>query len=232
MDYTATLEDQCEQIWNFTRQWRAEEMRLRKTTPLLRYWDAEWGLQFLGGQEYKATFSWISNDTGPGQVEIPFNTPLARWIYDDNGRIAAGQGRNVCITVDYCGTRWSGLMDKFSVETREDGDVALVVDFNHDYEHLKWYSVWSNPFLPAAFQFPRAFLIAGPIDWALKMCLFVNVQREHNPIITWPDDPLDFTSWITDLDMSQWHLVVKPKSFLDCMASGVVWGLPISRWAT
>jgi len=95
----------------------------------------------------------------------------------------------------------------------------------------KWYSVWSNPFLPAAFQFPRAFLIAGPTDWALKMCLFLQIFREHNPIITWPDDPLHLSSWFTDLDMTQWHMVVKPKSFLDCMASGVIWSIPISRWA-
>jgi len=95
----------------------------------------------------------------------------------------------------------------------------------------KWYSVWSNPFLPAAFQFPRAFLIAGPTDWALKMCLFLQIFREHNPIITWPDDPLHLSSWFTDLDMTQWHMVIKPKSFLDCMASGVIWSIPISRWA-
>jgi hypothetical protein len=64
------------------------------------------------------------------------------------------------------------------------------------------------------------------------MCLLVNVAREHNPIITWPDDPLDFNSWLTDLDMSTWHMVVAPGSFIDAMNSGVVWAIPISRWAT
>jgi hypothetical protein len=232
VDYTAPLADQCQQIWDFTQEWRREEMALRKQMPLVRYWNAEMALQFLGGQEYRASFTWISNDTGPGQVEMPFNTPLAQWIHDEDGRISRGEGRNIVITVDYCGARWSGLLDKFAVEQREDGDVALVVDFMHDYEALKWYSVWSNPFLPAAFQFPRAFIIAGPVDWALKMCLMVNVAREHNPIITWPDDPLDFNQWSTDLDMSTWHMVVAPGSFANAMASGVVWAIPISRWAT
>jgi hypothetical protein len=147
VDFAAPLADQCQQIWDFTQEWRHNEMLLRKEMPLMRYWNAEMALQFLGGQEYKASFTWISNDTGPGQVEIPFNTPLAQWIHDENGRISRGEGRNIVITVDYCGARWSGLMDKFAVEQREDGDVALVVDFSHDYEALKWYSVWSNPFL-------------------------------------------------------------------------------------
>jgi hypothetical protein len=147
VDFTAPLADQCQQIWAFTQEWRHNEMLLRKEMPLMRYWNAEMALQFLGGQEYKGRFTWISNDTGPGQVELPFNTPVAQWIHDEDGRIARGEGRNIVITVDYCGARWSGLMDKFSVEQREDGDVALVVDFMHDYEALKWYSVWSNPFL-------------------------------------------------------------------------------------
>lgn len=151
--YDASLATQCDQIWNFTRELRRVEDSLRKDQPLIRYWDAEWELQHIGGIEYRASFTWISNDTGPGQVEIPFDSPLAQWIHDQDGRIERGEGRNVCITVDYCGARWSGLMDKYAVEQREDGDVVLVVDWMHDYEHLKWYAVWSNPFLiPSHFQ--------------------------------------------------------------------------------
>jgi hypothetical protein len=215
-----------------TQQLRQNEMALRHTRPLVRIWDGEWHLQHLCTVEYKASFAFISNDTGPGQMEIPFNTPVAQWIHDDNGRVTRGEGRNVGITVDYCGARWSGILDKFSVEQREDGDVVLVTDWSHDYEHLKWYAVWSNPFLPAAFQFPRAFLIAGPADWTLKTCLFVNLVREHAPLITFPDDPLDFNAWHGNLDQSQWHIVVAPNSFVKAMQSGVVWALPVSRWST
>ena len=144
LDLTSPLATQCSQTWQICQDLRAAEQRLRKTPPLVRIWDAEWNLQFLGGTEYKGSFSWISNDTGPGQMEFPLTSPVAAWIQDDNGRIARGQGRNVCITVDYCGARWSGLMDKFAVEQREDGDMVLVTDWLHDYEHLKWYSVWSR----------------------------------------------------------------------------------------
>src|SRR6516165_7987302 len=144
LDLTSPLATQCSQTWQICQDLRAAEQRLRKTPPLVRIWDAEWDLQFLGGTEYKGSFSWISNDTGPGQMEFPLTSPVAAWIQDDNGRVARGQGRNVGITVDYCGARWSGILDKFAVEQREDGDMVLVTDWLHDYEHLKWYSVWSR----------------------------------------------------------------------------------------
>jgi len=230
------LAKQCADTLAATQaQFRAEQA-LRKQHPLVRLWDAEWNLQFVCSVEYKATFTWISNDTGPGQMEIPFASPVAQWIFDEPGRMASGQGRSIGITVDYCGARWSGIMDKCAVEQREDMDVVLVVDWLHDYEHVKWYSCWSNPFLPAAFQFPRAFLVAGPTDWALKLILFLQIVREHNPLITFPDDPLDPAAWVhgpwfINTDMSDWPLVVKPKSFVDSMASGVIWSLPITRWA-
>ena len=232
IDFEDTLEQQCEDIWRYTRQLRRVEDSIRNQHPLIRIWDAEWNLVHVVTAEYGASFSWISNDTGPGQIEIPFDSPCAQWIYDEAGRIAVGSGRNVCITVDYCGARWSGLMDRFSVEQKEDGDVSLVVDWMHDYEHVKWVTVRSNPFLWAAFQWPRAFVLAGPVTWALKMCLFLNLMREQNPLLTLPDDPMDPGSWFASLDMSTWHMVVAPESFLAAMGTGVVWGIPISRWAT
>jgi hypothetical protein len=95
---------------------------------------------------------------------------------------------------------------------------------------FKWVSIWPNPFLPALFQAPRAFVLAGPVTWILKLSLFLNSPfREHNPLLTWPDDPLDLTEWFTAMDMSTWHMTVAPQGFLDAAASGVVWGILISR---
>jgi hypothetical protein len=130
------FDKQCADTLAATKVQRYTEQAMRRQHPLVRLWDAEWNLQFVCSVEYKASFSWISNDTGPGQMEIPFDTPVAQWIFDESGRMAAGQGRTVCITVDFCGARWSGIMDKCAVEQREDMDVVLVVDWLHDYEHL------------------------------------------------------------------------------------------------
>lgn len=136
-----------DQIWDKTRANKKADERLRRKQPLMRLWNAEWELQHVVRDEYKAEFSFVSNDTGPGRIEIPADSPAAEWIRDAEGRIGRDEGANVYITVDHCGARWSGIMDKFSIEQREDGDLALVADFLHDYEHLKWYQVWSNPFL-------------------------------------------------------------------------------------
>jgi hypothetical protein len=222
----------CDQIWDATREQKLVEDRIRREQPVGRIWDAEWNVQHILGSEYSCKFSWISNDTGPGQTEFPMSSPVAKWIYDYQGRMDRGEGRTVGITVDYCGARWSGILDKFAVEQREDGDTVLVVDWVADYEFLKWYSVVPNPFLPDSFQAPRAWLLAGPVTWVLRLTLFLAIWREHNPFLTWPDDPMDLNNWLTmGLDISDWHIVVKPESFIDAMASGVVWSVATSRWA-
>jgi hypothetical protein len=222
----------CDQIWDATREQKLVEERIRREQPVGRIWDAEWNVQHILGSEYGAKFSWISNDTGPGQTEFPMSSPVAKWIYDYQGRMDRNEGRTVGISIDYCGARWSGILDKFAVEQREDGDTVLVVDWVADYEKLKWYSVVPNPFLPDAFQAPRAWLLAGPVTWVLRLTLFLAIWREHNPFLTWPDDPMDLSNWATmGLDISDWHIVVKPESFIDAMASGVVWSVATSRWA-
>lgn len=136
IDLTKPLADQISQTRRIVERQKQDEDNLRREQPLLRFWDSEWRLQHVGGSEIRAQFSWVSNDTGPGQVEFPLDSPIAQWIHDPIGRMRRGEGRNVGITVDYCGARWSGILDKWAVEQREDGDVVLVADFFHDYEHL------------------------------------------------------------------------------------------------
>jgi len=125
-----------QEVWAATREQKLAEEKIRREQPVGKLWDAEWNLQHLLGSEYSAQVSWVSNDTGPGQIEFPFDSPAAQWIYDYQGRLDRGEGRTVGISIDYCGARWSGILDKFAVEQREDGDLVLVVDFVHDYEHL------------------------------------------------------------------------------------------------
>lgn len=232
LDTSLSLLEQCEAIWDATLAQKRDEDRIRRTTPLVRIWDAEWHLQHVISGEYEASFAWLSNDSGPGQTEIPFDHPAAQWIHDSQGRITRGEGRNVHITVDHCGVRWGGRLDKAVVESRDDGDEVLVVDWMHDYENLKWYSVWSNPFLPSTLQVPRAWLLAGPVTWVLLTTLYVNLLREHNVLVTPPDDPLDLSLYDDFVDQSNWSVVVKPITFLQAMESGVVWGIASSRFAT
>lgn len=230
LDLEPDLLPECEAIWQATLAQKWEEQHLRDEDVLIRLHDGDMNLHHLMRNEYSANFSWISNDSGPAQTEVPFDSPEGLWLYDMWGRMERGEKRNVHITADYCGARWSGRLDKCVVDYREDGDVVVVCDWLHDYENLKWYTVWSNPWLPAAFQFPRAFLLAGPCRWLLLTALHLQLIREHNPLITIPDDPLDFGSYLDVLDQSTWQVVVKPTSFIDDMNAGTVWGVISSRW--
>ncbi|QRY43184.1 phage tail protein [Mycolicibacterium boenickei] len=230
LDLEPDLLPECEAIWQATVAQKWEEQHLRDEDVLIRLHDGDWNLHHLMRNEYSANFAWISNDSGPAQTEVPFDSPEGLWLYDMWGRMERGEKRNVHITADYCGARWGGRLDKCVVDYREDGDVVVVCDWLHDYENLKWYTVWSNPWLPAAFQFPRAFLLAGPCRWLLLTALHLQLIREHNPLITIPDDPLDFGSYLDVFDQSTWQVVVKPTSFIDDMNAGTVWGVISSRW--
>lgn len=231
LDTTLSLDEQCTQIGVLCRQQKVDEDRLRRADPILRLWDAEWGLQHvISGIEYQASFQWVSNDSGPAQIEIPFQHPAAQWVHDSQGRIDRGEGRGVHLTVDYCGVRWSGRLDKSEVESREDGDDVMVLSFAHDYENLKFITCWANPFTADWLQFPRSWRLAGPVHWALLATLQANLIRLHHPLLTVPDDPLH-PDFVTAMDQSTWPMVIKPLSFIDAAQSGVVWGLVSSRFA-
>ena len=78
-------------------------------------------------------------------------TFLAHWILDEEARGT----RDVNITVDKDGGRWSGLMESATLNRDPKGD-TVTVTFKHDYEHLKNVHCAPNPFLPmAVVQFPR-----------------------------------------------------------------------------
>jgi hypothetical protein len=232
-----TLLDTIADVKVAVTQQKQSEDNLRRKMPLIRFWDSEWQLQHLGGVEVKAQFAWISNDTGPAQITLPFDSPVAQWIHDTEGRVARGEGRTVGLTVDHCGARWSGIMDKYTIDSTADGDVTLTVDFSHDYEHLKFVSIYSNPFFAPAFQLPRAWVCAGPLTWALKVTLLANLARQHDIHYVWPDDPMDKAGHLTRynagwIDQSQWPMAVNPGSFAEAVESGVVWGICTSRFAT
>lgn len=231
LDLEPDLTAECEAIWRATLAQKWDEQHLRDEPVIIRLLDGDMNLHHLMRNEYSANFAWVSNDSGPAQTEVPFDSPEGQWLYDMWGRMERGEKRNVHINARYCGAEWPGRLDKCVVDYRADGDIVVVCDWLHDYENVKWYTVWSNPWLPAAFQFPRAFLLAGPVTWLLKTALHLQLIREHNPLITIPDDPLDFASYLDVFDQSTWSVVVKPTTFMDAMNSGVVWGIISSRWA-
>jgi hypothetical protein len=225
---TLSLQEQCEAIWEATTAREEAEARARLEPPLVRVWNGDFELQGILNSEYSAEFTWIDNDSGTGITEIPLWDPLAKWIWQVKDRIDAGEKRNVVITVDKDGARWSGILHDHTVEQREDGTHVLVVRWMHDFDLLKSYLVWTNPFLPDFVQFPRVFFLAGPSIWGLKTALFLNVMREMEDLWELPSDPMDQNS--SAPGMGNWSVVIKPTSFMDDMNAGTIWSIPNSRF--
>ncbi|ORL01571.1 hypothetical protein A6F56_04425 [Prescottella equi] len=233
-DFELTLEEQCEAIWAATEARQAAMDAIRAKPPLIRLWDGNRKLQFLIQNDDGFKFEDPDNETGPGEITLDFETPQAQWLNDMYGRKQRGEKIDVLISIDHCGGRWSGLLDRTIVEEDESGYTRLIARFHSDYEQLKWLQFWSSPMWPAAIQ-KRLFLLGGPLPWVILTSIFVNLWRKEGNLWHLPDDPLKLSSWLAGpkpLDQSNWSIVVKPLSFMDALASGAPMTLMSSRWKT
>lgn len=222
---------ECEAILAATEAAERAERDLRKQEMLIRVWDSNYNLQHVPTDYYSAEFNPIDNDTGTHEIVLPFEDPVVEWAMDESGRIARGEGQNIHISCDYVGARISGRLEKLKIETNDRGNTIATLTFLDDYENLKWYDVWCNPFLPPVFQFPRVFILPGPTRWVLKTTLFLQMLRENVPILSWHlgDDPMDFSGLI-NIDMTTWSHVIVPTSLFDGLADGDIWSVAISRF--
>lgn len=225
----ATLAE-CEAIWAVTEERERQRQTQRLAPPETTVYDGNFHLQGWIEAEYLGDFEWVDNDTGAGITELPWDHYVARWIWDEWGRLARGEKRTVHIVVECAnGARWSGRLESCSPEKREDGSKVLAIQWLSDYETLKWYTVWANAALPSALQFPRVFLLAGGARWCLLTALHLQIMRAEQHWWSLPDEPLNPASWVP-ADISQWSVVVKPHSFLDDLADGISWCLFASRF--
>lgn len=189
---------------------RADRARRRREPPLVRLWEPTGiGLELRGQVrgEYSASWQWKLNDTGAGELALPFDHHLAQWVLRWWERDRA----NVVVTVDKDGARWSGMLEGCTVEQAEDGSRIVTVTFLSDYEQLKHLPVWANPLTPAGLQFPKTFQLVGPAAWILKTTLFLNLFRQFGSLWQLPDDPLDPQTWVTGLDYKRWPILVVPR---------------------
>ncbi|WP_405137511.1 phage tail protein [Nocardia sp. NBC_01388] len=210
-------------IYCAARKVQADRQIRRFARPLIRLWDGDWVLRGLVTGEMSGSFIWMLNESGTGKLVLPYDHYLAKWA---TGTVGTSK-QNVHITVDTAtGARWGGRLSKAIIKTDEEGIVTVELDFLHDYEELKHIDVWSNPLLPAIFQFPKDFILAGPSVWTLKTALFLQLLRLEASLWALPDDPMDVNEWF-DLDQSTWPIVVAPG---DILSDGSLWTVFVSRW--
>lgn len=230
INFGLSLEEQCEAIWTATREQARKQERMRTADPVVELYDAEMRLQFVVKNEYSQTLELPSNDTGTIDLPVPFDSPAGQWLWEEQARIDRGEGRNVNVIIEYSGSRIGGLYDSLELDLDpSSGDQIITAHFLTDYERLKWYSCWSNPWFPEWIQWPQVFILPGPITWMLSVMLDLQIQREAGSTWAVPSDPMD-PAQRDDLDQSTYSMVVKPISFIEAMASGVLWGLGITRF--
>ena len=187
----ATLEDhQNLWDWHLDRKAKLEAERLRP--PLIRLWDGDFNLRGEVAGERSGDFEFIENETGTASLQLPLDHYLAKWVMNHTGR----QKRNVFVTFDKQGARWSGCMDHYTVRRDKYQDAYLDIVFKHDLEQSKHILCWANPALRPELQFPKLFVLAGPAKWSLSVILFLNLLRLESSIWSIPDDPLDPTEWM------------------------------------
>lgn len=231
VDFGLTLQEQCEAIWDATEDRQLSMDAIRATPPLLRLWDGSRRLQHVIRNDDEFTADDIDNDTGPCSITLDFDMAEAQYLNDMYGRKQRGESINVLLSIDHCGGRWSGLLDRTEVVDADGAYPKLIATFLSDYEQLKWKQLWSSPAWPAAIQ-KRAFLLGGPVPWVLLTALHINMWRENNSLGRISDDPLNRATWDAGMDTYNWPIVCKPLTFMDSLASGAPIGLLVSRWKT
>lgn len=209
LDEPGLLED-LQRIWDEGQAEVDTRAAQRRKPALTRMWNGDWVLRSRVAGEIDAEFKWVLNDTAAGHITLPWDHHLREWVIGWRMR----PKKNIHITVDKDGARWSGRLSRLQVSKTSSGARELRLEFLHDYEELKHIRVWSNPVLPAAVQFPRAFTLAGPSIWGLKTALFLNLMRLQNSLFTLPDDPLDLGQWGGNLNMANWPIAMRGGSFL------------------
>lgn len=222
-------EAECEAIWEATLQRERDYQTIRKQDQLIRLWDGDYNLKHFISDFYSSDFNPIDNDVGTHELVLPWEDPAAQWAFDEYARIQAGEKTVVNISCDYAGARICGRLETLVVDSDEFNRQKVTMTFKDDYETLKYYDVWSNPFLPAAFQFPRVFILPGPTRWVLKMTLFLQVLREQASLWSLPDDPLDVSKWF-NLNQNTWMVQIVPTSLAQALADGDIWCVATSRW--
>ena len=205
MSLTSLAEHQ--NLWNIVSERKAAKEKARLSPPLIRLWDGDYNFRGQVAGERSGEFTFIENETGTASIVLPLEHYLAKWVMDHKGRTK----RNVHMTIDKQGARWSGCMDHYKVVRTKDGDCYLEIIFKDDFEQTKHILVWSNPFLRPELQFPKLWIIFGPAKWCLLTTLFCNLLRLETSLWTLPDNPLDINEWMgPSFWPSNWRNIVKP----------------------
>ena len=189
---------------------RAQHEKIEATErPRVRVWDKNWNYvaEFYG--EISASSARKAYDTGAGSISCYADHPLRKWMTEE-----LNLEEDIHFTIDDQYSRWSGKVATLSVKSNDAGRDILEIGLLDEYEHVKKIICFSNPFLPAEFQFPKLWMYIGPAINGAKSMLFLNLLRRFAPLWTVPENIWQPGSWLSNLDPNNWPIVVKPSDIL------------------
>lgn len=161
--------------------------------------------------EISGTVEELLNDTGAATVKIDGNDPIAQWSLE------LPVEATPTVVIQHGPYRWAGKIDTVDYDFSTDGKEVVTWNVLHTYEETKHILCWSNPLAPAAFQWPKAMLLAGPSAWVVRSFLMLNLLRLQSRAWTIPDEVFSAAAWrkyYTRPD--EWGIFVMPgPSMLD-----------------
>ncbi|WP_032376014.1 Gp37-like protein, partial [Rhodococcoides fascians] len=200
-----------------------EQAARARARPLVQIWDKNWG-DDIGSKPIAIIFGEIDgdfeeklNDTGEGLLNLFGRHPICDWLITE-----LEEEEDVHITVDSAGLRWHGKALTITEEQDETGIDFVRLKFLHGYEHAKKIVCFSNPFLPAIFQFPKLWTYAGSAANGIRLLMFCNLWRRYAPGWQLPDQIFDPASWLANLNPANWPQVVLPPKGQDTSMWAVI----------
>lgn len=198
----------CDDVRNELKARAYNNSKAQRARPYIRIWDKNWVLRTILFGEIDASFEEKLNDTGTGAITLFGKHKLENWLIKE-----LKQEEDVHITVDVPGKRWSGKANTITYKGDDKGGTRLVLNFLHDYEHVKKVVCYSNPLLPPEFQFPKVWMWAGPSIFGIKTMIFLNLLRRFTPLWQLPENIFDPATWLSNLNPDNWPIVCKPGNF-------------------
>ena len=185
----------------------AARKRAQRARPVVKLFDNNWELYCVLWGELEASFEEKLNDTGEGSLKLFGQHKVRDWLLKD-----VGEAQDVHITVETPGKRWAGKASTIKYSNPTGGFDYIEVNFLHDYEHLKKIICYSNPLLPAEFQWPKQWLWAGPSVSGIRLLVFLNLLRRFGPLWALPENVFSPGTWLANLNPNNWPIIMAPDS--------------------
>ncbi|QGH75757.1 minor tail protein [Gordonia phage Syleon] len=180
------------------------------------------------------SFPFTIKDPATGTLRLRLDHYLAKWLISIPDDPEAK--KNVVISVDYmgrgknCKLRWSGMLHHWTVKKDGFGVYYLEATFIDDRQFLRFLLGPPNPALPIpVFQFPRVLPVFAPAKWGISFLILINLMRVQSNWLQLPDDPFNWSSWVSGFDPRTWQAHIKADSLLE---DSSLWALLATRMNT